>query len=98
MSLTARTARGSEPMPAVHAPVEQQPATEPTYELVDMDRYAVMQDGTVGYVEVVPPVFVCYVGHPYPKAEEVAQRYDFHEAVQTVLEQAAPSRHLRPAR
>lgn len=80
-------------------PPREQPRddAEPPYERVDIDRYAVRGDeGTIGYVEVVPPLFVCYIGHPYPKAEEVAQSYDFHEAVQVVVEHV--SRRHRSAR
>lgn len=111
MSLTVRTTRGSEPIVASRtAPVEtvppikdEQPSAqqtapvEPVYELVDLDRYVVMHDGPIGYVEVVPPLFVCYLGHPYPKSVEVAQTYDFQEAIQTVLEHAERTRRTRLA-
>ncbi|MEV7609984.1 hypothetical protein AB0N61_10915 [Microbacterium sp. NPDC089320] len=66
-------------------------SAEPSYERVDLDRYVVLHDGPVGYIEHVHPVFVCYVGHPYPKADEVAQVHDFHEAIQTVRDRAVVS-------
>lgn len=68
---------------------------EPLYERVDLDRYVVFHDGPIGYIEHVHPVFVCYVGHPYPKADEVAQVHDFHDALQTVLHRAVAMRHAR---
>ncbi|MCP1429001.1 hypothetical protein [Microbacterium foliorum] len=68
---------------------------EPLYERVDLDRYVVMHDGPIGYIEHVHPVFVCYVGHPYPKADEVAQVHDFHDALQTVLHRAVAMRHAQ---
>ncbi|MFS0894698.1 hypothetical protein [Microbacterium sp. 179-I 3D3 NHS] len=54
-------------------------------------------DGPVGYVEVVAPVFVCYLGHPYAMAEEIAQVHDFDRAVQIVTERAASSRRPKLA-
>ena len=64
---------------------ESHPAEGPTYERVDLDRYVVLHDGRpVGYIEVVPPVMVCYSGHPYTQAFEVAQVHDFHRAVSVV--------------
>lgn len=68
---------------------------EPLYERVDLDRYVVFHDGPIGYIEHVHPVFVCYVGHPYPKADEVAQVHDFHDALQTVLHRAVAMRHAQ---
>jgi hypothetical protein len=68
---------------------------EPTHELVDFDRYVVSHNGPVGYIEVVPPVFVCYVGHPFARAEEIAQVHDFDRAVQTVSERAAAALRLK---
>lgn len=62
----------------------------PSYERVDLERYVVLHDGPIGYVEAVAPVFVCYVGHPYPRAVEVAQVHDFHHAVR-IVEIAATS-------
>lgn len=67
-------------------------APEPLYERVDIDRYVVLHDGPIGYIEHVAPVFVCYVGSSYPRAEEVAQVHDFHEAMRTVLHRAATIR------
>ena len=64
---------------------------EPPYELVDIDRYAVFDNGIVGYVEVIPPLFICYSGHPYPTAVEVAQVFDFAQAVRCVRDAAPPS-------
>jgi hypothetical protein len=62
---------------------------EPAFELIDFDRYVVLHDEPVGYVEVVSPVFVCYLGHPYARAEEIAQVvHDFDRAVQIVSERA----------
>jgi hypothetical protein len=83
--------------PADEGPVVEQSAptapAEPLYERVDIDRYAVLHEGTVGYVESVPPLFVCYSGHPYALAEEIAQVHDFHRAVETVVEHAVSVRH-----
>ena len=77
------------------APAQAPMPAEPLYERVDLDRYVVLHDGPVGYVEHVHPVFVCYVGHPYPNAAEVAQVHDFHDAVQTVLHRAASIRRAQ---
>ncbi|MFJ4224140.1 hypothetical protein [Microbacterium sp. NPDC089695] len=68
------------------------PAPEPLFERVDIDRYVVLHDGPVGYIEHVAPVFVCYVGAPYAQAEEVAQAHDFHDALRVVLHRAASIR------
>lgn len=62
---------------------------ETTWELVDFDRYVVTHHGPVGYVDVVPPVFVCHLGHPYAKAVEIAQVYDLERAVQVIAGRAA---------
>ena len=71
---------------------------EPPYELVDIDRYAVFDNGIIGYVEVIPPLFICYSGHPYPTAVEVAQVFDFAQAVHCVRDAAPHSRdHGRSA-
>lgn len=67
-------------------------AVEPLYERVGLERYVVLHDGAVGYVEHVHPVFVCYVGHPYHRADEIAQVHDFDDAVQTVLHRAVSTR------
>ncbi|KHK96333.1 hypothetical protein LK09_15145 [Microbacterium mangrovi] len=64
----------------------------PAYARVDIDRYVVLLDGPVGYVEVVPPVIVCYAGHPFPVAVEIAQVHDFDIAVRTVREHARRAR------
>ena len=74
------------------APAAAPDPVEPLYERVDLERYVVLHNGPVGYVEHVPPVFVCYVGHPYPRAAEVAQVHGFHDAVQTVLHRAVTMR------
>ncbi|KNY07847.1 hypothetical protein [Microbacterium sp. GCS4] len=68
------------------------PAPEALFERVDIDRYVVLHDGPVGYVEHIAPVFVCYVGMAYAMAEEVAQVHDFHDAVRIVLHRAASAR------
>jgi hypothetical protein len=76
-------------------PAKSPAALDPTHELVDFDRYVVSHNGPVGYIEVVPPVLVCYVGHPFARAEEVAQVHDFGRAVQVVSERAAArQRHM----
>lgn len=82
--------------PAVRAD-ERGSAVEPEFQLVDFDRYVVSLNGPVGYVEVVAPVFVCYLGHPYPMAEEIAQVHDFDRAVQVVSERAAVARRHKLA-
>lgn len=85
-----RVEETADPTPSAAAP--QDTAVEPICELDDFDRYVVQLDRPVGYVEVVPPVFVCYVGHPYAQAEEVAQVVkDFDRAVEIVAERAAVS-------
>lgn len=98
MSATVRPPRhlGAPPANANRAADAATPA-EPAFELVDIDRYVVLHDGPVGYVEVVPPLFICYAGHPYPRAVEVAQVFDFDKAVRCVLERAAPAAHGRSA-
>ncbi|WP_435748449.1 hypothetical protein [Microbacterium sp. PMB16] len=68
-----------------------------SWELHDFDRYVVSQDGPVGYIEVVSSLFVCYLGHPYALAEEIAQVLDFERAVQIVAERAASSRRPKLA-
>jgi hypothetical protein len=79
--------------PTAPPPRSETPApAEPPYELVDIDRYAVLDDGPIGYVEVIPPLFICYAGHPYPKAVEVAQVFDFDQAVRRVRD-AVPHPH-----
>ena len=95
MSAPIRTAHGSVQRETAPTMTVGQAPVESAYELVDLDRYVIMHDGPVGYVEVVPPVFVCYAGHPYAQAEEVGQRHDFHSAVQTVIEHAASARRTR---
>ena len=62
-----------------------EPAVETRYERIDMDRYAVIDGTVVGFVDVVSPVFVCYLGGVFAKAVEIAQVYDFHAAVDVVL-------------
>ena len=69
-----------------------QAVATPTCERVDFDRYVVSHDGPIGYIEAVPPVFVCYLGHPYAQAEEVAQVYEFDRAVRLLDERATRSR------
>nr|WP_201468950.1 hypothetical protein [Microbacterium hydrocarbonoxydans] len=77
------------------APQTERMPDEPVYERVDLERYVVLHDGPVGYVEHVHPVFVCYVGHPYPHSEEIAQVHDFHNAVKTVLHRAVATRRAQ---
>lgn len=67
-------------------------AAEPTCERIDFDRYVVDASSPVGYIDVVPPLYVCYLGHPYARAVEVAQVYDFDNAVGIVSAMAAGSR------
>lgn len=69
-----------------------QAVVSPKCERVDFDRYVVSHDGPIGYIEAVPPVFVCYLGHPYAQAEEVAQVHEFDRAVRLLDERAARSR------
>jgi len=76
------------PPPAAHQSKSQQS----NWERVDFDRYVVTHDGPVGYVDVVPPLFVCYLGHPYARAVEIAQVHDLSRAVRIVAEQAASQR------
>ncbi|MBD8011440.1 hypothetical protein AB0O65_01670 [Microbacterium sp. NPDC077391] len=90
MSAATRST-GRCPAPPVE-PTAQPQCAEPRYELVDIDRYEVSLDGPVGYVEVIPPLFICYSGHPYPAAIEVAQVFDFEQAVRRVHEAAAHTR------
>ncbi len=67
-------------------------AVESTCERIGFDRYVVLHDGPVGYIEAVSTLFVCYLGHPYPRAVEIAQVYDFDHAVRIVSAMAAGSR------
>lgn len=92
MTASLRTAHGSERYDIETATATVGAETESHYERVDLDRYVVHDDGPVGYVASVPPVFVCYVGHPFPLAHEVAQVHDFHGAVAVVREISASSR------
>lgn len=66
----------------------------PHTERVDLDRYVVVTDAPIGYVEWVAPVFVCYAGHPYRNSEEIAQTHGFDEAVKLVLDHASRKRAL----
>lgn len=97
MSAKAPTAPDFESAGTEDAPAEQVSPPESVYERVDLDRYVVLQDGPVGFVEWVSPVFVCYAGDPYRNSEEIAQTHDFHEAVQTVLDRASKSRRTKRA-
>ncbi|WP_136054535.1 hypothetical protein [Microbacterium sp. K24] len=72
-------------------------AAELTHHLIDFDRYVITRNGPIGYVEVVAPVFVCYLGHPYAQAEEIAQVLEFERAVQIVAEQATLSQRPKLA-
>lgn len=94
--MSAKTHTAHDPQP-IHgqAPTKAPALAEPLYERVDIDRYVVLHDGPVGYVEHVSPVFVCYVGHPYLRATEVAQVHDFHDAVRTVLHRAVSIRRAQ---
>lgn len=97
MSATIRSTRHRDAAQALERPGNPSAPSEPAFELVDIDRYVVLHDGPVGYVEVVPPLFICYTGHPYPRAVEVAQVFDFEQAVSCVLERAAPPAQGRSA-
>lgn len=79
--------------PTAPPSISEAPApAAPPYELVDIDRYEVFDDGPVGYDEVIPPLFICYSGHPYPQSVEVAQVFEFEQAVRCVRD-AAPHPH-----
>lgn len=97
MSVRTPVPTGSETHVARVADAQSAAATEPTHHLVDFDRYVISLDGPIGYVEVVSPVFVCYLGHPYAQAEEIAQVIEFERAVQIVAERAAVSRRPKLA-
>jgi hypothetical protein len=91
MTAKTHTAHDHQPVEG-QAPAKATTPVEPLYERVDLDRYVVLHDGPIGYVEHVHPVFVCYVGHPYHQADEIAQVHDFHDAVKTVLHRAVATR------
>lgn len=94
--MDARTHAAHDELPVEGlAPAPANTPQEPLYERVDLDRYVVLHNGPVGYVEHVHPVFVCYVGHPYPHSEEIAQVHDFHNAVRTVLHRAVATRRAQ---
>ncbi|WP_194762828.1 hypothetical protein [Microbacterium sp. UFMG61] len=94
--MSAKTHAAHDRLPAdSQAPQTERTPDEPLYERVDLERYVVLHDGPVGYVEHVHPVFVCYVGHPYPHSEEIAQVHDFHNAVKTVLHRAVATRRAQ---
>lgn len=105
MSVSTPTPTGSEthpPQAPVAAPETQETQeprepSKPSVELVDFDRYVVSLDGPIGYVEVVSPVFVCYLGHPYAHAEEIAQVVEFQRAVEIVAGRAATSQRPKLA-
>lgn len=71
---------------------EQPTSADAACERIDFDRYVVTPAAPVGYIDVVPPLYVCYLGHPYPRAVEIAQVYDFDHAVGIVSAMAAGSR------
>lgn len=96
MSVRTPVPTGSETHEVREPATTSRPA-EPRAELADFDRYVVSLDGPIGYVEVVSPVFVCYLGHPYAMAEEIAQVLDFDRAVEIVAERAAVSRRPKLA-
>lgn len=73
---------------------EQIAPDEVRTERVDLDRYVVVTDIPIGYVEWVAPVFVCYAGHPYRNSEEIAQTHGFDEAVKLVLDRDSRKRAL----
>ncbi|WEK62072.1 MAG: hypothetical protein P0Y60_04755 [Candidatus Microbacterium colombiense] len=75
--------------PNTTAHAQQGADSEPRTERIDLDRYVVLTDSPIGYVEWVAPVFVCYVGHPYRNSEEIAQTHGFDEAVALVTERAS---------
>lgn len=91
MTAKTHTAHDHQPIEG-QAPSAASTSAEPLYERVDLDRYVILHDGPVGYVEHVHPVFVCYVGHPYQQADEIAQVHDFHDAVKTVLRRSSTVR------
>lgn len=80
--------------PADPAEEHDAPDEGPRTERVDLDRYVVVTDAPIGYVEWVAPVFVCYAGHPYRNSEEIAQTHGFDEAVKRVLDRASRNRAL----
>lgn len=96
MSVRTPVPTGSETHVA-HEADALSPAAGPTHHLVDFDRYVITLDGPIGYVEVVSPVFVCYLGHPYAQAEEIAQVLEFERAVQIVAERAVTSQRPKLA-
>lgn len=52
---------------------------------IDLDLYEITRAGsTVGFVEVVGPVFVALSGPRYDRAVEVRQELTFHAAVDAV--------------
>lgn len=56
------------------------------WELVDLERYEVRVGGAVlGYIEVVAPLFVVYLGCRFAKAVEIAQLHAFDEAVERLF-------------
>jgi hypothetical protein len=96
MSVHTHATVGSEKNPPTSSTSSSARAT--TWERVDFDRYVVTVDGPVGYIEVVPPLFVCHAGHPYAKAEEIAQVHDFDRAVRIVAARAGASQSYMLAR
>lgn len=97
MSAKAPTAPEFESAGTDATPEEKSAPAEPLYERVDLDRYVVLQDGPVGYVEWVSPVFVCYFGMTYANSSEIAQTHDFQDAVEIVVARAAAARRQRRA-
>ena len=63
---------------------------------IDVDRYEVIARGsTVGYIDVVGPLFVVLAGCRYDHAVEVLQTRDFAAAVDSIaatLRQPSPGR------
>lgn len=56
------------------------------WELVDLERYEIRMGAAVlGYIEVVAPLFVAYLGCRFAKAVEIAQVHAFDEAVERLF-------------
>jgi hypothetical protein len=85
-TLPTRVRLPRERRPLAHPPGSATAIPGVIWERIDTDAYAVTVDGaTVGFIDVVGPVFVSLAGHRYDRAEEIAQTLVFARAVAVLV-------------
>lgn len=90
-TLPARTSRMRDRRVLAHPPEPAPPVPRVIWERIDTDCYAVSLDGeTIGFIDVVGPVFVVLGGCRYDRAVEIAQSLVFEDAVGVVVSLGAP--------